>query len=187
MRDRASWRPRPWFCGSPTVCLIVCASLCVGCAGYQVGQQALYRPDIRSVHVPIFESNSYRRYLGERLSEAVAREIELKTPYRVVSAERADSVLRGRILVESKKTVGEDRYDFPRLIEYETVATVEWIGPQGELLASTVTIPLDSLDLRIGGSEQFIPEAGQSVASTQQDVIEQLAEQIVSQMEIAPW
>ena len=41
-----------------------------GCAGYQIGNRALYRPDIRTVHVPVVQSDSYRRYLGERLTEA---------------------------------------------------------------------------------------------------------------------
>ena len=35
-----------------------------GCAQYQVGPQSLYAPDVTTVYVPIFESHSYRRYLG---------------------------------------------------------------------------------------------------------------------------
>src|SRR5687768_8924245 len=64
-----------------------------GCAGYQLGQRSLYRPDIRTVHVPVVQSDSYRRYLGERLTEAVVKQIELKTPYKVVGSDSADSVL----------------------------------------------------------------------------------------------
>ncbi len=36
-------------------------------------------------------------------------------------------------------------------------------------------------------AEQFIPEAGQSVATAYQESIEELAEQIVAQMELPPW
>jgi hypothetical protein len=158
-----------------------------GCAGYQIGQSAIYRPDVRTVHVPIFESNSFRRHLGERLSEAVATEIELKTPYRVVSADRADSVLRGRILSETKRVIAEDSTDNPRVVEADLVAEVDWLGPQGELLSHTITIPIDSYQLRVGAGEQFIPEAGQSIASAHQDAIQDLAEQIVAQMELPPW
>jgi hypothetical protein len=167
--------------------LLVVAFSAGGCAGYRVGQQALYRPDVRTVHVPIFESNSYRRNLGEQLSEAVAKEIELKTPYRVVTADRADSVLRGRILSETKRAIAEDKYDIPRLIEAEMVCQVDWIGPQGELLTNRIMIPLDQYELRLGQSEQFIPEAGQSVASAHRRLIQQLATQIVDQMEMPPW
>lgn len=158
-----------------------------GCAGYQIGQQTMYRPDIRTIHVPVFESVSFRRHLGERLTEAVATEIELKTPYRVVSAERADSVLRGRIVLEEKRVIAEDQFDIPRVIETDMVVQVEWIGSQGDLLANAITIPLDQYDLRIGASEQFIPEGGQSLATAHQEVIQELAEQIVAQMEVAPW
>ena len=68
-----------------------------GCAGYQIGNQSLYPPDIHTVYVPMFESKSFRRDLGERLTEAVAKEIELKTPFKVVNDPNADSVLTGRL------------------------------------------------------------------------------------------
>ena len=77
-----------------------------GCAGLHVGQQSLYRPELRTIYVPVFESESFRPNLGERLTEAVVKEIELKTPYKVVATPNADSVLRGRIVVE--KDFAED-------------------------------------------------------------------------------
>src|SRR5437868_12374198 len=77
---------------------ILHSALLLGCAGYQIGNRALYRPDIRTVHVPMIQSDSYRRYLGERLTEAVVKEIELRTPYKVVDADSADSVLTVRLV-----------------------------------------------------------------------------------------
>ena len=62
-----------------------------GCAGYQLGIDSLYRPDVKTVHVPIFQSDSYRRGLGEQLTEAVVKQIESRTPYKVVSASDADT------------------------------------------------------------------------------------------------
>ena len=47
-----------------------------GCAGLHVGQQSLYRPEIRTIYVSVFESESFRPNLGERLTEAVVKEIE---------------------------------------------------------------------------------------------------------------
>src|SRR5262245_56211147 len=58
---------------------LIFLSVIPGCAGYQVGQRSRYRPDIRTVYVPVVQSNSFRRYLGERLTEAIVKEIELKT------------------------------------------------------------------------------------------------------------
>jgi hypothetical protein len=152
-----------------------------------VGQRSLYRTDVRTVHVPVFESVSFRRNLGERLAEAVAIQIDLRTPYRVASADQADSVLRGRIVNETKRVIAEDRFDVPRVIETELVVQVDWVGPQGELLANSITVPLDQYQLLVGQSEQIIPEGGQSVNGQQQQAIQELAEQIVSQMELPPW
>ena len=49
-----------------------------GCAAYQIGNQSLYPLEIHTVAVPVFQSNSFRRNLGERLTEAVVKEIEKK-------------------------------------------------------------------------------------------------------------
>src|SRR5688500_10305880 len=84
------------------ICISQFAILFSGCAGYQVGQRSLYRPDIRTVYVPVVQSNSFRRYLGERLTEAIVKEIELKTPYKVVDSDAADSVLTVKLVSESK-------------------------------------------------------------------------------------
>src|SRR5690242_14757887 len=78
-------------------CILHSAFL-VGCAGYQLGNRALYRPDIRTVHVPVVQSDSYRRYLGERLTEAIVKEVELRTPYKVVDEASADSVLTVKLV-----------------------------------------------------------------------------------------
>ncbi|HKD37640.1 MAG TPA: hypothetical protein VKB78_12600, partial [Pirellulales bacterium] len=38
-----------------------------GCAGYHVGNASLFPADIHTVFVPMFESDSFRRDLGEQL------------------------------------------------------------------------------------------------------------------------
>lgn len=169
--------------------LLLISSLLVttGCAGYRWGYKTLYRPDVATVHVPIFESESFRRNMGERLTEAVVKQINLKTPYRVVTADRADSVLKGRIISESKNVIAENEYDIPRMYEVDMIVDVKWYGPQGELLSDAMTIPVEDFFLRIGQEQSMIPESGQSVATTFQEVIDEMAEQIVEQMEMIPW
>ena len=89
--------------------LIIIAALAGGgCAGYRFGAASLYPPDIQTVYVPVFESNSFRRNLGEWLTEAVCKEIELKTPYKVVGTPNADSVLTGKITSDTKPAVHSD-------------------------------------------------------------------------------
>src|SRR3954469_8742412 len=97
-------------------CILPSAFL-LGCAGYQIGNRALYRPDIRTVHVPVIQSESYRRYLGERLTEEVVKQIELRTPYKVVGPDAADSVLTVRLVSEAKRVLANNRFSEPRDIE----------------------------------------------------------------------
>lgn len=159
---------------------------CLGCAGYQVGADTLYRPDIRTVYVPIFESNSFRRDLGERLTEAVVKEIELKTPYKVVSDLSADSILTGRIVTDQKRVLAENVNDWPIDTELAYGVQVAWRDRRGTPIGPPVNIPLFPSALSISQSTHFVPESGQSITVAQLTAIDQLAEQIVAQME-TPW
>src|SRR5262245_22042799 len=97
--------------------LVICLSAIAGCAGYQVGADSLYAPDVQTVYVPMIESESYRRDLGERLKEAVDKEIELKTPYKVVSTPNADSILSVRLMDDTRQVLAENSFDNPRVSE----------------------------------------------------------------------
>lgn len=163
---------------------ILGAMLMAGCAGYQVGYNSLYRPDIRTVHVPVFESESLRPQLGERLTEAVIREIQLRTPYQVVHTPDADSVLAGRIVRATKRVVAENRNDDARDIATEFAVEVRWTSRRGQLLMQQTGIPVPELVVDATSSSEFFPETGQSLATAQQRVIERLARDIVGQMEI---
>ena len=164
--------------------VMVTMSFSTGCASYQFGNQTLYRPDIQTVHVPIFQSVSFRKDFGERLTEAVIKEIELNTPYKTVCESDADSILSGRIISESKTVLAEDMNDVPRNIGTDLVAQVRWESRAGDLLRDKL-VALPPI-LQISQTANFIPEGGQSVATAHQRAIAQLAEQIVAQMEY-PW
>lgn len=156
------------------------------CASYQVGNQGLYSPEVRTVYVPMFESDSLRRYLGERLTEAVVKEIELKTPYKVTDASGADSVLSGRILSDRKKILVQNGLDEGREIEVGLRVEVTWATRQSDLLRDPQSIVLPPELITIERSASFVPEAGQSLATAQQKAIDRLASEIVATME-APW
>jgi hypothetical protein len=155
-----------------------------GCANYQIGHTTLFRPDLRTVHVPVFESDSFRRNLGERLTESIVKEIESRTPYKVVDSSDADSILNGRIVVETKRAVAENRNDDVRGIETELTVEVRWISRRGEMLMQRSSIPFGPLATMMSEDAQFFPEAGQSLALAQQNAIDKLARDIVGQMEI---
>lgn len=147
-----------------------------GCVGYQVGNREMFRYDVTTVHVPVFQSDSLRRFLGERLTEAVVKEIELRTPYKVSTYESADSIINGRIISERKRTLSENRFDEPRNLLNNMRVEVVWANRNGQLLYPRQVI-------RIDDAANFIPEGGQSITTAQQETINRIAREIVNQME----
>ena len=148
-----------------------------GCAGYQIGSPSLFRPDIRTVYVPMFESDSLRKYLGPQLKEAVSKQIESLTPYKVVHSPMADSTLTGRILQDWKRPIGKNVNDEPRVIGLDLSVQATWFDRSGQLLMQQT--------FELGN--EFVPESGQSFSTAQLQTIQELAEQIVSRMERQDW
>jgi hypothetical protein len=164
---------------------VVC-SMIAGCASYQVGAESLYAPDIATVYVPMIESGSFRRDLGERLTEAVIKEIELKTPYKVVGTPDADSILSVELKGDSRRLLAENSFTDPRLLETAVFSEVTWVNRRRLPLAPVQNIALPPNLIGIDQTANLVPEAGQSVQSSLQQSIDRLAQQIVGTME-APW
>ncbi len=162
-----------------TICLLVTIAPLVGCAKYHLGSQYLYRSDIRTVHVMMAESDSNRRYLGQRLTEAVIKEIELNTPLTITDPQIADSFVRCNIGRDTKRVAGENINDEPRTLSVNWIVEVDWVDRAGVPLMQRQSI-------RINRDAEFIPEGGQSMATAQQRIIEQTARDIISQMQM-PW
>ncbi|MGI9429327.1 MAG: LPS assembly lipoprotein LptE [Bythopirellula sp.] len=146
----------------------------------------MYAPDVRTVYVPMIETNSFRRNLGERLTEAVVKEIELKTPFKVVGTPDADSVLAVRMIDDTKRLTIENQNDDPRALELAMNVEVTWLNRRRAPLRLPNTIPLPAELLPILSTAALLPESGQSMATAQQQAIVRLAQQIVSTME-EPW
>ena len=159
-----------------------------GCASYRVGTDSLYAPDIRTLYVPMIESDSFRRDLGERLTEAIVKEIELKTPYKVVSTPNADAVLSVRLLNDTRKTVVEDTFDAPRALENQLRAEVTFVNRRRVAFSPNDPQNMAAMPrvVEVGQSSLMVPAVGQTIASSQQVAIERLAQQIVGTME-EPW
>jgi hypothetical protein len=157
-----------------------------GCACYQVGAKSLFSPDITTVYVPIIESNSLRRNLGERLTEAVVKEIEKQTPYKVVDAQDADSILSAKLVLDTKRIKISNRYDDGRDNQIGFSIVASWIDRRGEAIRSEQSLPIDPQLVSMIETGNYIPEYGQSVSTAQQTAIQRTAEQIVAMMEV-PW
>ncbi|MHC4981189.1 MAG: LPS assembly lipoprotein LptE [Planctomycetota bacterium] len=56
-----------------------------------------YPEGMRTVAVNVFENDTYERGVEFEFADALVKEIEARTPYKVTSAKRADTILTGRI------------------------------------------------------------------------------------------
>jgi hypothetical protein len=176
--------PNPYF-----LLLAPCSLLLLsGClANYQFGARTLFPEGIETVYVPVFDSASYRRGLGEELTEAVVKEIERRTNYKVVSTPgAADTVLVGKIVSASKGLIFETTTGDPRDSEIRLAVKVSWTDQRGRPVRDIPLVPVKDASVDVSAVSDLVPEVGQSVATAHQQAIQRLAEQIVSLME-KPW
>ena len=69
--------------------------------------------EVKTIFVS-FKSQRFRRDLQLMLEEAVTKEINMRTPYRIVgSPEKADAILSGMITVDDKNLIVERRPTCP--------------------------------------------------------------------------
>ncbi|MGB7344440.1 MAG: LptE family protein [Pirellulaceae bacterium] len=160
------------------------AVLLAGCASYQYGNDALFPVGITTVHVPIVQNDTFRHDLGPQLTEAIVKELERRSNYKVTGDPNADSTLQVRIVSETKRVLSEARTDDPRAIDAALSVRASWISRNGQQLMQNSAIPIDDNAISFGQNVRFVPEAGQSVDTAMQRAIEQLASRVVSQMEM---
>ena len=163
-------------------CVSTTLSGFAGC-GYMVGGG--FDPQVRSVEVPIFETKSFRRGIEVQLTEAVQKQIQLRTPFRVVKCD-ADTRLTGRVIDLRKSVLGETRQDDPRELQVNLVVEVIWEDLRGGRILAEQQVPIGPELLSLRSQAEFAPEVGQSLATATQQSMNQLARQIVNLME-TPW
>lgn len=158
-------------------------TLASGC-GYIVGNG--FGPEIRTVSVPLFQNDTYRRNIEYQLTEAVQKEIQTRTPFRLASGDEADTRLLGRIVQIRKDVLGETQYDDPRELQFTIQVRVTWEDLRTGRILAEQQVPLSPDMIPVSGQAEFAPEVGQSLATATQDAVNRLARKIVNMME-APW
>jgi Lipopolysaccharide-assembly len=159
------------------------AILICGCARYQFGLTNLYRSDIRTISVPIVRSDSLRPDIGVRLTEMLQKRIEERTPFKIVSDSAADSVLVCRLTSDTKQVVTETITDEPRVLKSVMTVDCSWTDRRGNVLMENRFLPPGEISLYFAQNANIIPEAGQSLATSQQQAMERLVDHIVDQLE----
>jgi len=155
-----------------------------GCRGYIVG--SAYSPDIRTVYVPIFKSDSFRRGVEFQLTEAVQKEIQNRTPFRIAKSPEADTILTGKIIRIRKSVLGETGQDDPRQLQLQLAVEVTWEDRRSGRILSEQRIPITPGSVQLFSQADFAPEIGQSLATAKQQAVDTMARQIVDMME-TPW
>lgn len=149
-----------------------------GC-GYSV--RPPYDANIKTVYVPIFQSVSFRRNLNLELTELVMKEIEKRTPYKVVgSPEGADATLEGIINLADKNLMVENPNNLPRQLSVMLLVSVKFVDNRAGVEKKDVQ-PAIFVEL-----VPLYPELGETTSSAFQKGMAKLARDIVNTME-QPW
>jgi Lipopolysaccharide-assembly len=146
-------RSSPRFAVTVPFALMALSACLCGCAwdghfnilGYTTRPN--YDEQIKTVRVTIFKNQTYTRGLEYELTQAVIREIQSKTPFRVVSEGcAADTELVGNIVSRNKLPVLYGPFNEVRDVEYTIGVELIWRdlrpGHVGEILSKPLTKPL---------------------------------------------
>jgi len=99
--------------------------------------ESLFPENISSVYVEMFDNQSFRRGVEYELTDALAKRIEVETPYKIISSkDRADTIISGQIVNISESVLSSERKTGLALEkEVQLQAVVNWKNLKtGELL-----------------------------------------------------
>ena len=160
--------------------LLLAASGC----GYTIGNQ--FQQNVQTVYVPIATTEDFRRGTEFQLTEAVQKQIQERTPFRLAKDERADTKLTMKIKSIRKTVLGTTAQNDNRELQLQYAVEVVWEDLRtGRILAQN-KVSIEPEVTRLFAQSEFAPELGQSLATGTQEAIQKMARQIVEMME-APW
>lgn len=160
------------------ICLTLAAMVLGGCAGgtgYR--HEALYDTSVRTVATPIFENRTFYREMEFRLTEALVKEIEQTTPYKVTGEGAADTIITGTILAVNQRLLSR-QLDTGVAQEVQVIVTAsfEWKDLRtGKVLRKRS---------RVEASGEYLPVsgAGEPLEVARFQAAGELARQIVDLM-----
>ena len=112
------------------------AAMLAGCAADPTegwSTASVWSTDVRTVSVSMFENSTFNRDFTFEFMDALIKEIEARTPYKVTARGRADTIVTGRI----------------RSIDHTELSKSSLTGLSEEVTVS-VTIDLKWTDVRTG-------------------------------------
>ena len=155
---------------------LACLAALSGLTGCGYSSDTLFRTDVKTVHVQMFETREFRRDLEFMLTEAVKKRIATDTPYRVAPREKADTILKGEVLEERQAAFAPGfRTRQPRDKQMTLVVRMEWKDVRSGRVLADRPLLLQAVD--------YLPPAGETEKAAQQKGIDRLAARIVAQMD----
>ena len=150
--------------------------LTTGC-GYS--SDGLYRKNIRTVYVEMFQSKEFRRGIEFQLTEAVRKQIDRMTPYKNAPKEKADTILSGEVLEWREAALGHSfESDLPR----QTAATLAIRWRWQDMRTGKLLVDQPQMVTTV----DYVPPIGETVYNGRDDAVNRLARRIVGSME-TPW
>ena len=107
------------------IAVLAAASVVGGCRGYS--PDSLFRPDIRTVHIRVFDNKTFWRGYEVGLTRAVENEIKMRTPLILGNAGRADSVLSGELVSLDLDTQVKSEDDDILISRVSAVVRFQWV------------------------------------------------------------
>ena len=113
------WLPVAWL-------LAVATGGCGSTSGYAM--QSRFPKEYRTVAVDVFRNETFDRPLNGELTEAVIKEVQSMTPYRIAPESRADTLLRGTVKRRNLRELSKSRgTGLSEEVLYEVEVDWEWI------------------------------------------------------------
>ena len=150
-----------------------------GGSGCGYCSSGLYRENIRTVYIEMFQSKEFRRGIEFQLTEALRKQIDRSTPYRNAPKEKADTVITGEVLEWREGTLGRSfRTGQPRQTAASLIIRFRWQDMRtGKLLVD---------EPRFVTTVEYVPPVGETVFHARDAAVNKLANRVVEAME-APW
>jgi hypothetical protein len=169
----------------PAICVLL-----TGCGYQQNGTvdasanstykwSSLYREDISTVAVPIFQNKDFRRGIEFGLSGAVIKQMEAHTPYRVAPRDHADTILEGEVVsIQLTALTNDVRTNLPQEQLYLLTVNFRW----KDLRSGKILLERRNFQQ----TAPFYGTLGEGEFVGQQTAVEKLALAIVEEMQ-ADW
>lgn len=153
--------------------LLLAGFMALPSCGYST--KPLYNSAYRTVAVPVFANKSFRREWEFRLTEAIDKNIEARTPYKIAPQDKADTILSGEILAIQENVLTERQgTNLPRETQLTVIVNFTWKDRSGRVLVERREFNRSSTEL---------PQLGERVTDAEQLAIERLAAAIVEQLQ----